>query len=178
MFGFFLQTGQTFKLPSHAGLLKDYPQMCSTGSDKRPDLIPNRSQVIPCLTKNINSKNIPLFVPMRMQNNHLEPAKLQSKQRFYLMFYPDPTQPPQANPLIQEYWKSIQPMIICRDMSGYYLGTLEDSHKMSFEICHSTEPKMTAPSICQAISNYDENLAYGNPAFSDKHIYLDKHSTK
>lgn len=180
MFGFFLQTEQTFKLPSHAAPLKNYPQMCSAGSVTRPDLIPSRSQVIPCLTKASQSDRIPLFVPMKIQNNHLEPTSLELSTKFCLMFYPDPEYPPQNDPLIREYWKSIQPMIICRDMSGYYLGNPEDSHKVFFELKpdHKHNSEMATPYIRQAVADYNELLAYGKPEFASKHIYLHRHSIK
>src|SRR5690625_2929437 len=113
MFGFYLQTGDILKLPSHAPPLKEYPQMCSTGSYIRPDLIPEIYQVMPCFTKSVKPEdNIPLFIPMNFNNSHLEPVPIEKNKRFCLMFYPEPDHPPNSNVLIKEYWKSIRPMIL------------------------------------------------------------------
>lgn len=188
MFGFFLQTGQTFKLPRHASPLgvdlyrdhplKDYPQMCSHGSEKRPDLIPSIYQVIPQLTKDIHSKShIPLFIPMVIVNEHLTHVQIEPNLKFCLMFYPDPEDPPTNHPIIKEYWKSITPMIICRDMGGYYLGDPTDTHKVFFKLASGDNLSDTSTvTIRQAIRNYNESLSYGSPEFSSKPIYLQKHS--
>jgi hypothetical protein len=141
MFGFFLQTGQTFRLPRSASPLKEYPKMCSSGSKYRPDLIQSVNQVIPQLVKSLNNiVSIPLFVPMKIENSHLKPLNLASeKVKFCLMFYPNPNSPPTNHPLVVEYWESLRPMIICCDMGGYYLGCPEDPHIVFFEQINSPQ---------------------------------------
>jgi len=171
MFGFFLQSGQILRLPRNASLLKDYPQMCSTGSSNRPDLIPNINQVIPQYVKIVKeSYAIPLFIPMKVQNGHLHPIGDElPTTKFCLMFYPNPESPPTNNPLVIEYWKSLRPMLICYDMGGYYLGCPEDSNISFFE---QVEPNVSTNTLKQAINNYKEDLAYGAPDFGSKQIYL------
>jgi hypothetical protein len=136
------------------------------------------------MTKEIHSNHhTPLFVPMKINNGrlgeaaHLETTQIQPQQKFCLMFYPDPEHPPKNDPLTIEYWKSLNPMIICRDMSGYYLGGPEDSHKVFFETMESNmhTPETAVPYIRQAVSNYHESLSYGSPDFSDKQIYLHRY---
>lgn len=176
MFGFFLQTGQTLKLVSKAIPLAEFPQMCSKGSTLRPDLLPEVSQVVPQLIKPTpTTSKIPLFVPMRMKNQNLEMIDLSSptatSEKFCLVFYPDPEAPPHDLPIVKEYWSTIKPMIICRDVSGYYLGTPEDSGIVFFQM----SVKSTSNAwIRRAVSGFTESLSYGSPIFSADQIYLQR----
>lgn len=171
MFGFFLMTGQTLKLPSKALPLSEFPQMSSSGSSRWPNLLPEVKQVYPQLVKpGFTSNKIPLFVPMRLHQGHLELIDLSStSEKFCLVFYPDPSAPPRDLPIIQEYWSTIRPMIICRGLSGYYLGDPGDSGLVFFQ---QTERTQADAWIRPAISGFTESLSYGSPSFSTKEIFL------
>lgn len=180
MFGFFLQTDQTLKLPSKAMPLSEFPQMCSKRSSRWPDLLPEVSQIVPQLIKPISTTtNIPLFVPMRLKNNSLElidlSAPTSSSERFCLVFYPNPKTPPRDLPIVKEYWSSIKPMIICRDVSGYYLGAPGDSGILFFQI---TDESTADAWIRKATSGFSESLPYGSPIFSPDRIYLQRHRSR
>uniref|UniRef100_A0A6C0IYI5 Uncharacterized protein n=1 Tax=viral metagenome TaxID=1070528 RepID=A0A6C0IYI5_9ZZZZ len=178
MFGFFLQTEQTFKLPSKAIPLAEFPQMCSAGSSRWPDLLPEVSQVVPQLIKPTSTTvNIPLFVPMRLKEGKLELIDLSrpTSERFCLVFYPNPKIPPRDLPIVKEYWSLIRPMIICRDVSGYYLGGPGDPGILFFQM---TEESTADAWIRSATSGFTEALPYGSPTFSPERIYLQRHRSR
>jgi hypothetical protein len=148
--------------------------MCTSRSSFRPDLLPEVSQVVPQLVKVSQiTNNVPLFTPMKINNNQLEIIELlpETKDRFCLVFYPDPEHIPNEAPIVREYWSSIRPMIICRDVSGYYLGVPEDSHIVLFERFVGTSNQADAW-ISQANSGFDESLSYGSPNFDSERVYL------
>ena len=173
MYGLFLQTEQTLRLLPKATPLKEFPQMCCRGSLNRPDLFPEVNEVIPQLVKSgKNLNNIPLFAPMRINNGHLELIDLSrpTNDKFCLVFYPDPERPPVDTPIVKEYWSSIKPMVICRDVGGYYLGVPEDPCLVLFRL---SENQFSAHAwISRALSGFNESLSYGSPEFSLERIYL------
>lgn len=183
MFGFFLRTNKTFRLNNHPQPLKCFPVLCSKGSNIYPHIIPQVSQVIPqtiSLKEDLN--NIPLFIAGKINSDDsLSILDLETNKNtpFCLVFYPDPQNPPlkninSQNKLIaKEYWDSIQPMIICRDMSGFYLGSTNDSNIMLFEQCNLDQAEC---SIHKVMSGYNESTMQTeeNPIFNDTCINLRK----
>lgn len=185
MFGFFLRTNKTFRLPTtNSQPLKSFPTLCSSGSNIYPHIISQISQVIPqIISPSNNLTNIPLFIACQINSDKtLSMLDLETNKTtpFYLLFFPDPQQPPlkgvdsQIEPIVKEYWKSIQPMLICRDMSGFYLGSANDSNIMLFEQCNIDQAEC---SIYKVISGYneftmqsEENIIFNNTPVSLRKI--------
>ena len=183
LFGFFLRTNKTFRLTNKTHPLKSFPQLCSNGSKTYPHIIPPVNQVIPqiiSLTGNLS--NIPLFIAGKIDSNNtlsvLDPITNKNSS-FCLVFYPNPQDPPlkgvevQNKPIIREYWTLIRPMLICRDMSGFYLGSPEDYNIVLFEQCAPNEADC---SIFKITSGYSEStmLTDENPIFSNIPLNLKK----
>lgn len=172
MFGFHVPSGHLMALPSKGGLLKEFPQFCTRNSYSRPDLISELTQIIPKLVRPESAKtNVPLFYPMKFQSGNLSPVNLSDSTQegtFCLVCYPDPERPPRDHSLVKEYWSLIQPMIICRDVSGYYLASPGDGNMVFFRKSQQSGDAW----ITKAISNYDESLSYGGPIFSQEKIHL------
>ena len=181
LFGFFLRTNKTFRLTNKSYPLKSFPQFCSSGSKIYPHIIPPVSQVIPqniSLVEDLTG--IPLFVATKIDSNNtlsvMDP--MNNKNSFYLVFYPNPQDPPlkdvdkQNIPIVKEYWSSIQPMIICRDMSGFYLGSADDSNIVLFEQCTQNQSECA---IAKILSGYNDSTMQTNknPVFSEP-IHLRK----
>ena len=178
MFGFFFRTNKTFRLIlNNSCPLKSYSRLCSNGSKIYPHIIPELSQIIPQiipLTEELN--NIPLFIAAEAGPDNmlsmLDPTIKNSS--FYLVFYPqNPPTNSQVSSIIDEYWKSIKPMIICRDMGGYYLGSSDDPNIAMFEQCTSEQAECR---ISKIISEYNEFTMQTekNPIFSNVSINLRK----
>lgn len=174
MFVFFLRSKKTFRLTSGAHHLKSFPQFCSNGSRIYPHIISQVSQIIPQLTEDIN--NVPLFIGAKMGPdntlNIIDPT-VDNKISFYLVFYPDTENSPLKDPIIEEYWKSIQPMVICRDISGFYLGLVNDPNVILFEQCNLNQAECF---IYKAISGYNESTMQSgnNLILNDTPIYIQK----
>lgn len=164
--------------------LKDFPQLLTSGSSKMPHIIQSLDHVLPQLTMLDSEKKefIPLFIAAQINKEGtlttLNPKK-RPETRFCLIFYPSPDEPPIENvdsrlvEIVKEYWSTIQPMIICRDTSGYYLGSPQDSNIVLFEICAENQGECW---ICQIQSKFNESICYTTqtPIFSSERIYLRK----
>jgi hypothetical protein len=170
MFGFHVQSGYLMELPSKGGLLKEFPQFCTKGSFYRPDLISELKQVIPKLVKpELAKTNVPLFYPMIIKSKSLTPVDIiDNNTPFCLVCYPDPQHPPKDQFIVKEYWSLIQPMVICRDVSGYYLATPGDTNIVMFRKTNEQGEAW----LCKAISNYNEFTSYGSPVFSQEKINI------
>lgn len=169
LFGFFLLTDRVLGLISHSGLLNKYPRLCSTGSKLYPHIILKTDQVIPTFVSPAKTKFIPLFV---LSNNGQISDNPQNS--FNMLFFPNPEDPPLTSTknefLVRDYWSSIKPMVLCRDISGYYLSDLNDPNITLFEICHQDIAECR---IKRAIDKYDYSTCYGNSIeFSDKDIFI------
>jgi hypothetical protein len=196
LFGFFLCTEKTFRLVPRARYLKFLPEFCSTGSTKYPYIIPQNSQVFPNFIRlseysEFASQNthIPLFTAATVNEqgvvNVIDPTTNPSSNTspFCLIFYPNPQEPPtdlseiddKVAPLVKEYWSTIEPMFICRDMSGYYLGTNKDPNIVMFEQVDQNSSQGECW-ISKITSNFNQSLCYttGEPEFSSDKIYLRK----
>ena len=160
MYGFFHLTGRTLRLPLRNTYLKSYPELCSSGSAIYPHIITCVSQVIPKISSLTDDVFIPLFVTMKTNDS------------IYLIFYPNPEESPSIDPIVTEYWKTIEAMFLCKDINGYYLGTNKDSNLVRFKQCHES---LSECYISQITSEYNESLCYTQgikPQFSEKRIYL------
>lgn len=192
LFGFFLCTEKTFRLIPRAKYLKFLPEFCSTGSSMYPHIIPSINQIFPNFIRiseysEFISQNthIPLFVTATVNKEGIldviDPITNKSKS-FCLVFYPNPQEPllkgidEKVIPLVKEYWSTIQPMFICRDMSGYYLGSAKDNNIVFFEHSNVEQGECW---ISKITSNINESLCYtiGEPEFSSDKIYLRKVKT-
>jgi hypothetical protein len=118
---------------------------------------------------------IPLFIAGKINNDKtLNIFELEANKNtpFCLLFYPDSQNPPLKNvdpeikPIVEEYWNMIQPMLICRDMSGYYLGSVNDSNIVLFEQCNLDQAEC---SVYKVLSGYNESTMQteSNPVFSN-----------
>lgn len=163
LFGFFNSINKTFNLIPKSGYFKGLPQLCCKKSDQIPHKLPEISQIFPHLKSPDQSRMIPLFTAYN-NNQILETPT----DKFYLIFYPDPEQVPlpdiqnsktSENLIIKEYWKNIEPMIICQDISGYYLGVLDDPYAILFETC---DQKFAEAQIKKVTSKVDESICYGS----------------
>jgi len=171
LFGFFVSTEKTFNLVPKSSPLKDLPHLCSRGSDNFPHLLPEVRQITPPLRFLKDSSLIPLFVALSGQNTLETPSG-----KFHLVFYPNPSDPPLKDPVrdpvIQEYWSNLQPMVICQDLSGYYLGSLNDPRAVMFETCSQSQAQCW---LLKVVSEVNESTCYGsNFEFAESKIYLRK----
>lgn len=169
MFGLFLQTDQTFRLPSKAVPLSNYPQLCSGRSSLWPDLLPQVDQVLPILSKpKSGMTNVPYFLPMKPVGALLQPTSLEDSSEFCLVFFPDPGTPPETTPIVKEYWSTIKPAVVCRDISGYYIGLLEDTNRCLFIRSEANgDCWLKKPS-----SGFSEYLSFGPGDFTDERVYI------
>lgn len=180
LFGFFLRTNKSFRLASRPYPLNDFPQFCSRGSKVAPHLLSPINQIIPQITytDEIKPKTfIPLFVAMRKGDNMIINPSSEKSESFCLIFYPNPDEPPVSqSKLVEEYWSSIEPMIICRDVSGYYLGSANDPNIIFFETCPESEAECW---LARALSGYDPSTCYGTDIqFYSEKIFLRKVNTR
>lgn len=177
LLGFFLRTNKTFQLNVKNKVLPEY---CSKGSDIYPHIIFKVDDVIPKLVyaEDVTS-HIPLFTPVRISNHGaLDMLDISNYNgMFCLIFYPDPDQPPALNPdnryysIIKEYWLAITPMIICRDVGGYYLGKVDDPNITWFTKCSEHD---SDASLANILTGYNE-LAMQTESdfkFSNDRIYI------
>lgn len=174
MFGFFLQTGQTLRLLSKATPLSKHPQLCCEKSLLWPDILPQVDQVSPQLVKlKKGMDNIPFFVPMKLSEGMLTyldvDEETNKETKFCLMFYPDPTAPPSNLPIVKEYWSTIKPMIICRDISGYYLGLVGDENVSFFSLSDERNSDCWLKKIT---GEYSESLSFGIAEFEEEKLFI------
>lgn len=163
----------TFQLTDNSNTLKSFPKLCSKGSNLYPHLIPSVSHVIPHIVPFSNLNRIPLFIGTTINSNGtLNIINLDQNKTipFYLVFYPDLED---TEPIFKEYCKTIQPMAICRDLSGYYLGFLNDSNAIMFEQSNSKDKECI---LYKIISGYDESSMQttNSPILNDNPIYIRK----
>lgn len=140
MYSFILRSNKTFQLTENSGALKSFPKLCSTGSSIYPHIIPSVSHVIPRIIPfspiSTEMDSVPLFIGAKINSNGtLEIINLETDKNtpFCLVFYPDFENVKKDQPILEEYCKTIQPMVICRDLSGFYLGCFKDSNVILFE---------------------------------------------
>jgi hypothetical protein len=140
MYSFILRSNKTFQLTENSGSLKSFPKLCSTGSSIYPHIIPSVSHIIPRIVPfsfgSTEPNGIPLFIGVIINlNGTLEIINLETDKNtpFCLVFYPDFENAEKDQPILEEYCKTLQPMVICRDLSGFYLGSLKDSNVILFE---------------------------------------------
>lgn len=181
LFGFFSLTDKTFKLTQKKYSSKSLPELCSSGSPSFLILIPPLDRVFPSLVskKDLNAELVPLFAPATIDKNKtvniLDPLAEKSKI-FCLIFYPDPDKFPAEDLLIKEYWSTIKPMIICRDIGGYYLGCPEDENIIFFKQCQKKDSECWI-CRCENIDNNIESNCYAMAKeinLSEEKIYLQK----
>lgn len=128
LYGFFFRTDRLLSLSAKNHPFNNFPQMCCSRSPLIPHLISAVDQVIPQFSSN-KFEFIPGFVLLSPQKEILETPS----SNFYLVFYPNPDATSQFSlPVIQEYWKNLLPMYLCHDLSGYYLGLVNDPHVALF----------------------------------------------
>ena len=157
MYSFILRSNKTFQLTENSHSLKSFPKLCSTGSAIYPHLIPPVSQIIPRIVPfSLELNNIPLFIGATINSNgtlNIIDLEVDRSMPFCLVFYPDFENSVKDQPILEEYWKTIQPMVICRDLSGFYLGWFSDANAILFEQCNSNDKESM---IYKIISGYDE----------------------
>lgn len=173
--GFFLHTGKTFRLGTHTKY--HLPELCTRASSVYPYLIPERTCVFPGYTfLPASSCHIPLFVPIVVDKETRVVDPSTSSECFYLVFYPNTSSPPDERGITKEYWSCIEPMLICRDTCGYYLGVASDPNIILFE---KTTAACAECWISRVESGYSEALCYttGPATFSTQPIYLSRKST-
>jgi len=179
MFCFILRTNKTFQLTENSHPLKSFPKLCSTGSSIYPHLIPPVSHIIPRVIPfssvyiETESNNIPLFIGSTINSNgtlNILDLEIDKSTPFCLVFYPDFENNEQ---LVKEYCKTIQPMVICRDLSGFYLGLFTDSNIVLFEQCNLNNNECL---IYKINSGYNESTMQidKSPTFNDIPIYIRK----
>lgn len=134
LFGFFTLTQKTFNLNNCTN--EDVPQLCCRRSNKYPHLTVERLQVWPGLQPFDKSERTPLFIAAHKDGKTLTRSELDGK--FQLIFYPDPKNPPLKNNIVEDYWANVLPMVICRDIGGYYLGVCGDENTAFFETCNKS----------------------------------------
>jgi hypothetical protein len=175
MFCFLLRSNNTFRLNNNPHPLKSFPILCSSGSKIYPHIISEVSQVIPqIISLNDKLNSVPLFVAGKINKDNtlsLLDLEINKNTPFCLVFYPDIQE--STEPIIKEYWKSIKPMLICRDMGGYYLGLTSDPNIVIFEQCNLNEAEC---SLNKLKSGYNENTMQieGTPTFNEISIYIRK----
>lgn len=181
-YGFFLRTGRIISLLPKSIQLAETPQMCSAKSTLIPHLIGEIPQIIPT-NFNLNSFTtkdlfIPFFLILTDGNISQTPTP-----EFNLIFYPNPQHFPEylssttdetSLTLYKEYWKNIKPMLLCRDVSGYYLGIFQDPYTCKFRVAKEQEAEAW---ICGVTSSVAENICYINinkntVKISEEKIYL------
>lgn len=170
LFGFFLRTNKTLRLPNKTHQLKNYPQFCCKGSKIVPHILNEVNQILPHLAFANESKGfIPLFVPTSLNSNTPYQSHGLTGQKFCLRLLPDTQRCPNTSDfIVKEYWSSIVPMVLCRDITGYYIGISSDPNIILFETCSEKE------SECWILSA-SEDACYGtNLKFGSDKIHLRK----
>lgn len=179
LYTFFLRTGKTLDLPSFTklpGIVK-CPQFCSSGSKLLSYIIDPVNQIVPLTTYPDKCSYTPLFFLTTPTGDMLTSPH----GKFYMVFYPNVQAPPSitypnAQGIINEYWKCIVPMPLCYDAGGYYLGTFTDDNIVLFEIVDSIRPECW---ICPVEGEFNQNLRYGtNFNLAPQKIYVRASSKK
>jgi len=103
--------------------LKGFPVTIHRPSRRYPLELAGRTQVHSLWKQEIKEQVIPLFAP---QN---QAGEISVEGGFNLLWYPEV---PQENDHQREYAKLIEPAAVCRNITGFYLGSLEDPHICTF----------------------------------------------
>lgn len=184
MYSFILRSNKTFQLTENSGSLKSFPKLCSTGSSIYPHIIPSVSHIIPRIvpfspiSAEMAENKLPLFIGAKINSNGtLEIINLETDKNtpFCLVFYPDFENVKKDQPILEEYCKTIQPMVICRDLSGFYLGFFRDSNVILFEQYNNNGCSQDCM-IYKIISGYNEYTMQTDksPIFNNVPIFIRK----
>lgn len=141
-----------------------YPQLCCYESTKYPHKISKISQItLKPLSQDHQNGFIPLFVILAKPDN-----------TFYLVFYPDPNDPPfeiKDNLVLSDYWSNIQPMFLCKNIWGYYLGLKDNPDIARFKISDQEEGSdflITPQDFSDFSKSYGKNIIFNNELISIK----------
>jgi len=172
--GFFNLVDKTFRLTPQGNSLKNLPAFCCRKSSQYPGRIPKSFQIFPSLSKLEDEIMIPIFSIINCNFQKVDNSKFPPK--FHLACIPNTNKHPVVSGneiLISEYWRNIQPMILCQNRLGYYLGKYDDLNRVTFEYC---DEKISEGHLRETIPSSESNdfeFGYGcHVSFQPTRIFI------
>jgi len=170
LYGFFFRSNKTLYLMNKTNIDSNLPLYCSKKSEQYPHLLQEIDKVYPLIKEvGYKSDKIHTYTPLFLIIDE-DGVKEIPSSKFCLMLYPNKENNENFSPLTSEYIKSIEPMVLCCDVSGYYLGCLNNDNMLFFEKCNEEEHEYWI----QLSNSQNLNLYYTNVNFNPEKIYLKK----
>lgn len=182
--GFFNSVGKTFRLVPQGNGIKKLPALCCRKSSQYPNRISDRAQVFPVmsillsqlLAGNVpNSEDGTMFpIFSIITPEFTKPNSPELPKYFHLVCNSNIKICPvdsEKSALASEYWRNVQPMIICQNRVGYYLGKYDDPYRVTFELC----PENLAEGVIQEVdqsSKTEFGYGYGNISHNSGQICI------
>jgi len=164
LFGFFFRSERTLFLSQKPNLSISLPNYCSRESSLYPHILTETNKIYPII-KNLDFKcnHIHTFTPLFFiigENN-----------KFFLLLYPN-TNIKSSDTLVNEYVQSIQLMALCGNISGYYLGLLDDPNVLYFQYCDEANHEFWISEVNPPITEF--KFHYEHSTFSTEKLYIQK----